>query len=174
MNKKIITIAEVGFALIFVIIMAVIVSTVLGFGNKANISLSSMEQAMEEADLAIYNGQTVSGDTVTATINKLKETKNGIKMSYVVNSNDTNGWIAYGNKSIVARTDSTASSLYYYNYSTQTVEELTDLQVGTSGEYASYNIKPGEEGFISPVDEYEANLVFNTNSVVVGVMFNKI
>lgn len=165
MNKKIIEIAGMSFALVFIVLMALIFGNVIDFGNRANDSIMDLKQAVVDADIEQYNGSIVSGDTVISTINKLKETKNGIKMSYAVCSgseSSSSAWSYYGFK--VLKYDSSVGSSGGYIGTT-----------AASDSYTSYktSLKPGNSGYISPVQEYTSKVVVNDNGVLVGIKFIK-
>lgn len=165
MNRKIIEIASIAFALVFIILMALIFGNVIDFGNKANNNIMDLKQAVVEADIEQYNGSVVSGDTVISTINKLKETKNGIKMSYAVCSgseSSSSAWTYYGFKAM--KYDSSVGSSGGYMGTTT-----------ASDTYASYktSLRPGNNGYISPVQEYTSKIVINENGVLVGIKFIK-
>lgn len=170
MDKKIITIAEVGFALIFIILMASIVGNVIGFGNASNDKLEHIRETVNNAELESYNGSIVSGDTVISTINKMTESDTGVKMSYAVCYNTTTGsesnWGFYGCKKI--EFSSGANELVDSNNT-----NIENLKSGDGGEYTKYKIatKPGETGYISPVKEFTSTLAFNSNGVLIGIVF---
>lgn len=167
MGKKIITIAEIIFAIVFIIIMALLFNTVTNFGDSANESLTNIKQSIEDADIASYNNTTVSGDTVVSTINKLKTTKNGVKLSYYVDldtlADNSFGYctIKSGNGAKVL--DSDGKELSGYTYSSA---ETT---------YVTYKGKAGNTSeFISPVENYTSKLAFNENGVLIGMIFEKV
>lgn len=167
MNKKIITIAEIAFALIFIILMSLIFSNVLGFGNGANANLAKIKEYAAEASLTPYDNTIVSGDTVVSTINKMKETDDGLKLSYIVETRS--GWNTYGHKSITHGTGAGT----VFGSDGKVVNNMT-IQT-SSNSYSTYRItmRPGDEEYISPVSEYEAKLLFNTNGVLLGVLFEE-
>lgn len=180
MDKKIITIAEVGFALIFIILMASIVGNVIGFGNASNDKLEHIRETVNNAELESYNGSIVSGDTVISTINKMTESDTGVKMSYAVCYNQSNPsltdtgteshWNFYGCKKI--EFSSGAQELVDSNNNSNN-PNIENLKSGDGGEYTKYKIatKPGETGYISPVQEFTSTLAFNSNGVLIGIVF---
>ena len=99
MDRKIVTIAEIGFALVFVMILSFIFYNIYGYSNDLNLDVETMQEVVNEADLAPYDNKTVSGDTVMSTINKMKEAKGGLSMSYGVCNGSTataSNWQFYG------------------------------------------------------------------------------
>lgn len=157
MDKKVIEVALITFALIFVVLMSVCFGHVVGFGNKANNNISSIEMAIVDADLEQYNNKVVSGDAVISTINKMKELKDGTKMSYVV-KNDSS-WTSYGHSAITA---------------TGGIDNIDASMVGTGeAEYTRYTANLGDSAFINPVDSYQSKVVGNENGVVIGIAFEK-
>ena len=158
MDRKIVEITLMVFALIFVILLSVTFGHVVGFGNKANNQVYSIEQAIVEADLEQYDNKVVSGDTVISTVNKMRELKNGTKMSYAVKADGT--WIAYGHSAITA---------------VGSIDTIDGAMVGAgSTDYTKYEAQVGDPGFVSPVDSYKSKVVANENGVIIGVAFEKI
>lgn len=86
MGDKLVTIAKIMFALVFIIVLAEIFTQVITFGNRSNRQLQAIENNVIEAELAPYDDTIVSGDVVIATINKLQISRNGTKMEYTVDS----------------------------------------------------------------------------------------
>ena len=163
MSKKIIEISLIVFAMVFIVIMVTIFGGVLDIGNQNINSLTDIQNLIVEADLEGYNDTIVSGDTVISTINKLKETKNGFKLSYAVCSgaaSSSGNWRYYGYGGLEYSSSVGASGDY--------------IGVGESStEYKSYktSLKPGDSGYISPVQEYRCRVVVNINGVVSGIAF---
>lgn len=163
MSKKIIEVSLIVFAMVFIVLMVTIFSNVINIGNININSLNNMKELIADADLDVYDGTIVSGDTVISTINKLKETKNGFKLSYAVCDGVT----------------SNSGNWRYYGYSGLKY----DSNVGSSGDYIgvvdsnidyiSYktSLKPGDNGYISPVQEYRCRVILNGNGVISGVAF---
>ena len=89
MNKKMITIAEIMFAIMFIVLMATLFNTVTRFGNQANNMILNIQQSIEDSDLKAYDNAIISGDAVRSLINGMKETRNGTKMSYMVDISGT-------------------------------------------------------------------------------------
>lgn len=72
MNKKIITIAEIVFALIFVVLLAVFMATINSKGNSANNQLVDTLEATDSSNVKSYpNGGTVKGSTVEMALDQI-------------------------------------------------------------------------------------------------------
>ena len=72
MNKKIITIAEIVFALIFVVLLAVFMATINSKGNSANNQLVDTLEATDSSNVKSYpNGGIVKGSTVEMAIDQI-------------------------------------------------------------------------------------------------------
>lgn len=156
-DRKITEIALIIFALVFVILMSIMFGHVVGFGNNTNEQLSNMNRAVIEADLMNYDDTVISGDTVISTINKMKELKDGTKMSYTVK---TTSWTDYGHQAVAG-----AGS----------IDSIDAGNVGTAEvEYKKYSAEVGDSDFISPVDSYKSKVVANENGVIIGIAFEKI
>lgn len=85
MNKKIITIAEIVFALIFVVILAVIMGTVTNKGNSANTKLVDTLEMTDGSSLSAYaDGSTVKGESVRSAISQIKSIGGELKLTVTV------------------------------------------------------------------------------------------
>ena len=72
MNKKIITIAEIVFALIFVVLLAVFMATINSKGNSANNQLVDVLESTDSSNVKSYtNGGTMKGSTVEMAIDQI-------------------------------------------------------------------------------------------------------
>lgn len=165
MGNKIVVIASIIFSLVFAIFLLSVFGNVMKFGDTANRNIQTIQQNIESADLETYNDKIVSGDTVISTINKMKSTKNGYKLSYGVCSGSagtSSNWDFYGYKGLEFSSSAGASSYYI-----TTKEPQVD--------YVSYktSLKPGDSGYISPVDEFNTHIITNENGVIMGIVFIK-
>ena len=66
MNKKIITIAEIVFALIFVVLLAVFMATINSKGNAANNQLVDVMDANSASSIEAYEGKGVMKGTMVS------------------------------------------------------------------------------------------------------------
>lgn len=163
MGNKILVIVGIIFSLIFAIFLINIFSNVTELGNIANNNIMTIQQNIEKADLEAYNDKIVSGDTVISTINKMQTTTNGYKLSYGVclgSEGTSSNWKFYGYKGLKF-SSAVGSSGHYIIASTPQVE------------YINYetSLKPGNSGYISPVDEFNAHIVTNENGIIIGIIF---
>ena len=168
MNKKMITIAEIMFAIMFIVLMATLFNTVTRFGNQANNMILNIQQSIEDSDLKAYDNAIISGDAVRSLINGMKETRNGTKMSYMVDISGTKN--AYGYKAVT--TDSSAANAAYDS----SAQEVSGVYIKNSeADYASYNTSTEitDSSFINPVDQYETKLIFNANGIAIGIQLTK-
>lgn len=179
MNKKIVTIAEIAFALVFVLIIAVIFSRVYNVGNTINLDIENMQETINDAGLAPYDDKTVSGDTVMSTINKMETTRNGMAMSYAVCASSGDGaqavegnWEFYGHQAIgFTSNQANAEDITLFDSNGNKITGLGSA--ASQSTYTKYNtnLVPNENGYISPVKTYLSKLVFNKNGVLVGMAF---
>lgn len=85
MNKKIITIAEIVFALIFVVLLAVFMATINSKGNSANNQLVNTLEATDSSNVQAYgNGTIVKGSRVKGAIDQVKSLNGDVKMQIKV------------------------------------------------------------------------------------------
>ena len=174
LNKKLITIAEIIFALVFIVMLAVLFTSVMNFSKDTNTKIEGLQKQIADAELESYNGgkndnnkMVVSGATVQSTINKLKTTNNGLKLSYIVKIGTS--YTQYGHSYISSGSGSGNSALI------NGLGESVGVKLGTYNDtYKTYgNLKPGATGFISPVKEFKSQLLFNKNGVLVGIYFEQ-
>ena len=168
MDKKIITIVEIVFAMVFVMIMALLFKTVTDNTNKQTKLMENLQESITNTELQSYDGTRVSGDTVRSVINKMESTENGIRMSYYVVQNG--GSYKYGYKHI---TDVGAGTGALYDSNGASINASFDA---TNYKYETYNLttQPSSSEFISPVVTYESKIVFNVNGAIIGIMFTEV
>jgi len=159
MGKKMIVIAEIAFAIVFIILMATIFKTVTSVGNNANSQLENIQRSIEEAELQSYDKTIVSGDTIISTINKMRETDTGLRLSYNIDGKP----YGYG------MLNSSGSDAY--NSSGEVVSGVKVASAESSYKRYDTSLRPGDTDFISPVAEYNSNVICNSNGTVIGVYF---
>lgn len=163
MDHKIITIAGIVFSMVFIMIMASIFYVAQDYGESAHNDMMNTKQRAVAAELESYNERVVSGDTVVSTINKMKETNDGLKLSYGVcldTPSAEGSWQWYGYGGLTFSSDVGSSGYYVGTQPTVTSYKLYDT-----------TIKPGTEGYVSPTKEFKAHLISNTNGIVIGIVF---
>ena len=85
MNQKIIDIAKIVFALIFVVLLAVMMGTISSKGNAANTQLVDTLEMTSNQNLDRYaNGAEVSGEAVVYAINNVDNIGGNTKMCITV------------------------------------------------------------------------------------------
>lgn len=163
MDHKIVTIAGIVFSMVFIMIMASIFFVAQDYGESTHNEMLNTKQRAVAAELESYNERIVSGDTVISTINKMKETTDGLKLSYgvcVTSPSEEGNWQWYGYGGLKYSSESGASGYYTGTQSTVTSYKLYDT-----------TIKPGTDGYVSPTKEFKAHLISNTNGIIVGIVF---
>lgn len=158
MNKKIITIAGIVFALIFVVLLAVMMGTITTKANSANSKLVDTLEMTDNTSLSIYDGTTVKGESVTNAIKNVKQIGSGMKLEIKV----TTG------KGV---TD-------YYGYTNNAKDE----NLSEDEEKIDFNITPRtstpsettSDYYINPSANFKATLDTNDNDVVKGIKFEQI
>lgn len=110
MNKKIITIAEIVFALIFVVILAVIMGTVTNKGNSANTKLVDTLEMTDGTSLASYaDGMTVKGETVKTAISQIKSIGGELKLQVFVDTLANSSYDTYDSEHKYQISDTTSA-----------------------------------------------------------------
>lgn len=161
MNKKIITIAEIVFALIFVVILAVIMGTITNKGNSANTKLVDTLEMTDGMSLQNYDGTQVKGGAVVNAIRNGKSLGGDLKLFIWVDTGmDTTGkCYGYGKSS-------GGNSINTVNFS---------KSVYTDDSYNNYTAPSSDSAdYISESAEFASKLVKNSNDVIVGIYFEQI
>lgn len=150
MNKKIITIAEIVFALIFVVLLAVFMATINSKGNSANNQLVNTLESTGTTSLQNYDGKDVKGSTVITALDNYKSIGEELKLTMVVktkmDSSDNND-------------DLTGHAGKSYGYDKNGVE------------LNAYSESADSKYYINQSANFHAELVRNSNDVVIGIHF---
>ena len=164
MNKKIITIAEIVFALIFVVLLAVFMATINSKGNSANNQLVNTLESTGTTSLQNYDGKDVKGSTVVTALDNYKSIGEELKLTMVVSTKaDPDGPDGPdGDNSITGSVkDGTSGthSGYLYGYNTD------------GSERAAYSASADDDAYINLSANFHCELVKNDNDVVIGIHF---
>lgn len=85
MNKKIITIAGIVFALIFVVLLAVMMGTITNKANSANTKLVDTLEMTDNTSLETYADESiVKGESVVSAIKNVKSIGGNLKLKITV------------------------------------------------------------------------------------------
>ena len=167
MNKKIITIAEIVFALIFVVLLAVFMATINSKGNAANTQLVNTLDSTGTTSTQSYNGTTVKGSTVTTALDNFKSIGGDNKITMVVTTkmgsinkteDETHKWDEV--QGWVGSDDSESKvSGYLYGYD------------NNGKELSKYASSAEEDWYINPSANFDCELIYNANDVIIGIWF---
>lgn len=167
MNKKIITIAEIVFALIFVVLLAVFMATINSKGNAANTQLVNTLDSTGTTSTQNYNGTDVKGSTVTTALDNFKSIGGDNKITMIVETsmgNNTSDPDApdWGTLTGTIGSDTNANaSGYMYGYDEDGVE------------LPKYKASAEDAWYINPSGNFHCELIYNANDVVVGIHFKQ-
>ena len=96
MNQKIITIAEIVFALIFVVLLAVFMATINSKGNSANNQLVDTLEATDTSNVKSYtNGMVAKGSRVTMAIDQINSLAGDVNTFKIVVKNKSGDTSTY-------------------------------------------------------------------------------
>lgn len=153
MNKKIITIAEIVFALIFVVLLAVFMATINSKGNSANNQLVNTLESTGTTSLQNYDGKDVKGSTVVTALDNYKSIGEELKLTMIVTTKATtaNDEITDGDDG-----DHTGKAYGYMK---------------NGGEYDAYSASADDADYINQSANFHCELVKNANDVVIGIHF---
>ena len=98
MNKKIITIAEIVFALVFIIILSVFMITINNKGGEASGNLNDTLAMVADTRLEKYDGTTLSGSEVVSAVKGYRSLGGSAKLALGVKTLQQTGgtWYGYG------------------------------------------------------------------------------
>lgn len=152
MNKKIITIAEIVFALVFVVLLAVFMATINSKGNQANSQFVDTMDMTSGTSLAKYDtGDKVKGSDVSNTVTNFKTMSSDTKICVAV------------------KTAGGTWTLYGYNVST------TDINGVRPGDaFKSYMANSTDDNYINASGDFQPAIIKNNNDVIVGVAFEQV
>ena len=148
MNKKIITIAEIVFALVFVVMLAIFMATINSKGNDANTQLVNTLETTTGTSIQNYENL----DKVKGTV-----VENAVK-NYTTISSNAKVTIAVQTK------DMDAAGLGYALYGYD----------GKGDTHPSYNAKSTDSWYINPTADFLVEVIKNNNDVAVGIAFKQV
>lgn len=158
MNKKIITIAGIVFALIFVVLLAVMMGTITTKANSANSKLVDTLEMTDNTSLSIYDDTTVKGESVLNAIKNVKQIGSGTKLEItVVTGNGKTDYYGYTTK---AKTENLPEGEKKNDFS---VTPRTSTPSNANNDY-----------YINPSANFKSTLDPNDNDVVIGIKFEQI
>ena len=149
MNKKIITIAEIVFALIFVVLLAVFMATINSKGNSTNNQLVNTLESTGTTSLQNYDGKDIKGSTVITALDNYKSIGEELKLTMVVKTKMDSSTDA----------DLTGHAGISYGYDKD------------GDELPAYSATPEQNKYINQSANFHAELVRNSNDVVIGIHF---
>lgn len=169
MNKKIITIAEIVFALIFVVLLAVFMATINSKGNSANNQLVNTLEATDGTSLTNYDGTTVKGSTVATALGNYKSIGGDLKLTLLVQTNEgesEDSDAPYWGQIVGATGDGASSEGYHYGYADGNED---DAEPGD--ELPVYSATADDAWYINQSANFKCTLIKNSNDVVIGIHF---
>lgn len=149
MNKKIITIAEIVFALIFVVLLAVFMATINSKGNSANNQLVNTLESTGTTSLQNYDGKDVKGSTVVTALDNYKSIGEELKLTMVVETKMDKS----------DNDDLTGHAGTSYGYDKDGIE------------LPAYSATPEQNKYINQSANFHCELIKNSNDVVIGIHF---
>ena len=166
MNQKIIDIAKIVFALIFVVLLAVMMGTISSKGNAANTQLVDTLEMSGGLSLDSYNNTYIKGGAVENALKNGKSVGGETKLFYIVITGaDEDGTIyGYGASS----GDTKFSNMTYADDG-----KSVTTTVYPSKTFNSYTANSGADTYINNTSEFHARLIENKNGVTVGIEFTQ-
>ena len=153
MNQKIITIAEIVFALIFVVLLAVFMATINSKGNSANNQLVDVLESTDSSNVKSYpNGGTVKGSTVEMALDQISSLAGDINTFYIGVGTNENG-LDEGDLTF-EKNKTDKDSIY------------------VKGE--TYNITNSKDpNYINSKADFKCEHVTNENGIITGLVFTQ-
>ena len=159
MNKKIITIAEIVFALIFVVLLAVFMATINSKGNSANNQLVNTLESTGTTSLQNYDGKDVKGSTVVTALDNYKSIGEELKLTMVVSTAANSD----GDGTVTGEEGDHDGYLYGYGYDEDESTRVIELP--------AYSASPDDADYINQSANFHCELIKNSNDVVIGIHF---
>ena len=150
MNKKIITIAEIVFALVFVVMLAIFMATINSKGNDANTNLVNTLESTTGTSISNYENL----DKVKGTV-----VENAVK-NYTTISSTSKITIAVQTRAMAKTGSEYLYALYGYD--------------GVGNTHPAYNAKSTYDWYINPTADFLVEVIKNNNDVAVGIAFKQI
>lgn len=150
MNKKIITIAGIIFALIFVVLLAVMMGTITTKANSANSKLVDTLEMTDNTSLSIYDNKIVKGESVISAIQNVRNLGGGVKLEIKVKT--------------------TGGTEQKYGY-VGDKDGLVEHEITNPVEYEITN--PNDDNYINSTANFQSKLLKNSNDVVTGISFEQ-
>lgn len=184
MNNKVLTIALLVFALIFVVLLAVLMGTITSKTNAANTKLVDTLDMTEGMELSNYDGASIKGNSVINVINNGKSLGGKNKLWVYVETNrnvgkkasDIESYKVYGYGDVTGSGDTfkeLSENSDFLEDGNSAVNDLTsdaNCIIKTSSTYKPYSAPNSTAShYISESAEFRTSLVRNYNDVVVGV-----
>ena len=163
MNKKIIITACIVFALIFVVILAVMMGTISQKGNDANTQLVDTLNSVSGLDLSSYDGKTMKGNVVVNAINNNNNSSS--KLFYYVKT-------AAGDTSVYGYATKNDSGDISGEYKNDENSDVT-IRVDASTSFKDYTPSPNDAYHINEEANFKSYLIRNLNDVVIGIYFEQ-
>jgi hypothetical protein len=184
MGDKAKKIAMLVFALIFIVLMAVIMGTIVNKTNASNTKLVDTLDMTEGMELSNYASGTFKGNAVMNAINNGKSLGGKTKLFVFVVTKGEKGTCGtvYGYATGNSTTDYTEAQfgvLHYFVSGTSTTwsgltcaEGDSEKSLKVSANYTSYSAPLStDKRYINESAEFDSYLVYNVNDVPVGIYF---
>ena len=163
MNKKIIITACIVFALIFVVILAVMMGTISQKANDANTQLVDTLNSVSGLDLSSYDGKDIKGNVVVNAINN--SNNSSTKLFYYVTTLEGNTDAIYGYGS---KTSGDGGQLLSNLKASGSTFNKT---VYSSNTFNTYDALPNDADYINEKATFSSKLIKNANDMTVGIYF---
>ena len=155
MNKKIITIAEIVFALVFVVLLAVFMATINSKGNQANSQLVDTLNSNSMTSISSYIQMESTGTPVKGTV--------------VINACNNYSMIGQDNKLQIKVITGKESPQTEKNYGFATKGPIDKDQIGGYTEPNS-----NAKHYINPSGNFNIKMEQNDNDVYTGITFTQV
>lgn len=174
MNNKVLTIALLVFALIFVVLLAILMGTITSKTNAANTKLVDTLDMTEGMELSNYESATMKGNAVINAINNGKSLGGKNKIFVYVDTKGTgttpHGEV-YGYAVEGSGTGGESFGNMSYNDGSDPDTDFTK-SIKTSTNYRTYSAPVStDQAYINESAEFDSHLVRNVNDVTVGIYF---
>lgn len=174
MDLKIIKIAGIVFAIVFIGLMAVVMGVIMNKGNNASSKMNDTLSMTDTFDLSTYeNGSPIIGEAVRNAISNGKTIGGTGKLVFIVKTSASTTETIYG-----YATTGTVSSGGSGGSSTGFGKGKNDTSISFTWSPASafngtFSNTVTDADYINPSASFKCDLLVNNNDVIVGIYFEQ-
>lgn len=168
MDQKIIKIAGIVFAIVFIGLMAVVMGVIMNKGNNASSKMNDTLSMTDTFDLSTYENGDMIGEAVRNAISNGKTIGGTGKLVFIVETTDGDCSIYGYAMRDSASTGAGSGSGYGKGKNTPTIDYNWSTSTAFNGSCTNVVTDPS---YINPAASFTCDVLVNNNDVIVGIYF---